>query len=160
MSTDPGGTGTGAGVPAPVTAAPYPLAFEHLGRGRFADLLTADVRLGLVTGGYTPGAADRWWATPAAHQTTGAGYVAGGVVLPHASFDLDSAGRAALSCDPVVFTAAGFTARWAVVYVNTGDPGTSPLLSYVDFGADVSPAGADLQLTFPAAVFRIGPAGG
>lgn len=145
-------------APAALTATTYRLAYRHLGRGRAGDLLTADTRLALVTAAYTPADTDEWWSTLQAAETTGAGYAAGGLDLPNSTFDTDPAtGRAVLGCDPLVLTDAGFTARWAVLFVNTGDPATSPLLSFVDLGTDISPDGADLQLAFPSGVLRLGP---
>lgn len=146
-------------TPTALTATPYPLVYRHLGRGRVGDLLRAEVRLGFVTAAYTPAAADEWWAGPRAAEAYGAGYAAGGLALPNSTFDTDAAtGRAVLGCDPLVITGAGFTVRWCVLFVSTGDPASSPLLSYVDLGAELSPAGADLPLSFPSGVFRIGPA--
>lgn len=144
-----------------LTARPYRLAGRHQLRGRFGDLLTADVRLMLTTSAYTPADADEWATTPANAEASGAGYTAGGIALPNRTVDNVTAGgvtRAVLGCDPITFTDAGFTARWAVVYLNTGDPATSPLLSYIDLAADVSPAGEDLTLTFTDGVFRAAPA--
>lgn len=142
-----------------VTAAAvaYPLAYRHLGRGR-VDLLTADLRLMLCTSGYVPADTDEYLPVASAFETAGAGYTAGGAVLPNRSFDYDTTvRRAVLTCDPVVFTAAGVVARFGVVYAAAGDAAARPLLARIDFGADVDPDGQDLTVTFTAGVIRLGP---
>lgn len=134
----------------------YPLATRHLGRGRFADLLTADLRILMADDAYTPAAGDEWLTAVTAHETAGPGYPPGGATLLGLSFDYEPAVAASvLRCDPVVFTAAGFTARYAVCYRHTGDPATSPLLGYVDFGAVLDPAGADLPIPFPDGILQL-----
>lgn len=142
-----------------LTATAYRLGYRHLGRGRIGDLQTAALRLMLTTNAYTPAAAvDEWALTPAAAEAAGTGYTPGGAVLTGVTFDDDpGTGRSVLRCDPVLFADAGFIARWAVLYVLGGDYPSSPLLSFVDLGADVSPAGEDLLLSFPAGLLRIGP---
>lgn len=142
------------------TALAYPLALRHLGRGR-VDLLTADLRLMLCTSGYVPADTDEYLPVPAAWETAGTGYPAGGLALPNRSFDYDTAlRRAVLTCDPVVFPAAGFVARWGVVYAAGGDFAARPLLARIDFGADVDPGGQDFTVTFADGVIRLGPVSG
>jgi hypothetical protein len=141
------------------TATAYPLAYRHLGRGR-VDLLTADIRVGLTNAQYVPAAGDEWWGpVSAGFEIAGAGYVAGGQPIAHRSFDYDPVvGAAVLVCDPVVFPDAFFTCRRAVVYAAAATPGSSPLLSWVDFGALIAPAGQSLTVTFTAGVLSVGPA--
>lgn len=141
-----------------MTAAPYRLSHRHNARGRLGDLLTADLRLMLVGAGYTPAATDEWAATPAAAEAVGAGYTAGGMALAGRAVEAESPnGRTVLRCDAPLFADTGVQARWAVIYRNTGDLATSPLISYVDFGELKDPAGADLEITFTDGVYRIGP---
>lgn len=145
-------------APAPLVAVPYPGSFEHFSRGRVGDLLDADVRLLLATAAYPLAATDQYLDTVQGFEAAGAGYPAGGIALANRTITLDPAtGRAALMCDPVVFAAASFIARHAVVYVATGDPTTSPLLSHADFGVDLDPAGGAFTAAFPSGVIRLGP---
>jgi len=46
--------------------------------------------------------------------------------------------------------ASTITARYAVVYKDTGTPSTSPLLCLIDFGADVATTNGTLLITLPA----------
>lgn len=142
-----------------LAAQPYRLAYRHAARGRLGDLLTVDLRLMLTGTGYTPAATDEWLATPAAAEVSGAGYTAGGNPLVGRSVEDEDPGRTVLRCEPPVFANTGITCRWGVLYRATGDPATSPLLSYVDFGAVIDPAGANLEITFTAGAFRLGQVG-
>ncbi len=136
---------------------PYRLAYRHLGRARYGDLLDADLRLMLATSAYTPADTDEWADVPGAAEALGPGYDPAGQQLAGVAFDDDPVtGRAVLTCDPVVFTAAGFTCRWAIAYVYTGDYATSALLSLTDLGADIIGTGDDLPISFPAGLLRIG----
>lgn len=140
------------------TCSPYPLTYRHLGRAR-VDLLTADLRLALVTSAYSPAPGDEWFSDAQAAETSGPGYTAGGQALDNVEFDFDTeAGRAVLTCDPVTFDEPAFTARYGVIYAATGDPGTSPLLAYLDPGADLTADGGEpLVFTFTPGVLRLGP---
>lgn len=141
-----------------LTAVVYPLAWVHLGRGRLGDLLTADLRVALLTSGYVPADTHEWFADVRAYETVGVGYVAGGQAVTGRTLDYDTtAGKAPLTCYPAVFPAASFTARWAVLYLAGDAPATSPLVSRIDLGADVQPGGDAFTLTFSAALMRIGP---
>lgn len=53
------------------------------------------------------------------------------------------------SADPA-WASSTITARYLVVYKDTGTAGTSPLLSLVDFGADVSSTAATFTYQIPA----------
>ncbi len=56
-----------------------------------------------------------------------------------------------LTADDVRFPALTATdVRYAVFFVDTGVPGTSPLLCYVDFGVDVDRASQDFLVVMPA----------
>jgi hypothetical protein len=46
------------------------------------------------------------------------------------------------------WTSSTLTARIAVVYKSTGTSSTSPLVSFIDFGADVTTTSGTLSITF------------
>lgn len=144
-------------TPVVPVAQPYPMAYVSLGLARL-DLLNATLRVMLTGAAYVPADTDEFVAVPAQFETYGPGYVTGGPELVNRDWALDTTtGRAVLSADPVTFTDAGFLARFAVVYADTGDPTTSPLISRLDFGVAINPAGDDLQLAFAQGVIRVGP---
>lgn len=148
----------GDGVTGPAaTAVRYRLAGRHLGRGRIGDLLAADLRVMLAGAAYTPADADEWLSAVTAYESAGPGYPPGGAPLQGRSFDYEAAAASnVLRCDPLLFPAAGFVCRYAVLYVATGDPAGSPLLSRVDFGVDIGGAGDDLPIPFPDGILHLG----
>ena len=134
----------------------YPQAYVHLGRGRYGDLLTTDLRVLLATSAYTPADTHTWLVDVNSNEVRDApGYTPGGTPVTGRTYTLETTGRGALGCFPVTWPEAGFTCRWAIVYAATADMTTSPLISRIDFEADVTPQGLDLTLTF-AALLRIG----
>lgn len=141
-----------------LVATAYPQTWVHLGRGRYGDLLTADLRLALVSSSYTAADGHAWWADAQDFETAGPGYTPGGQQVTGRSLDYDpAAGRAPLGCYTVTWADAAFIARTAIAYVTTDDPATSPLLARIDLGVEVNPGGQDFNLTFSAGLLRIGP---
>lgn len=72
-----------------------------------------------------------------ANEVSGTGYTAGGVTITGLSAVADLTNdRAELTFDDVVFNAGGgsLTASYAVIYDDTGTPGTSRILAIFDFG--------------------------
>ena len=59
-------------------------------------------------------------------------------------------GTYTFDADDTVWSSATFTARYAIIYKDTGTPSTSPLIGYVDFGADVSPTASDMTIQWNA----------
>jgi len=136
-----------------ITATPYGQSFIGLGMGRF-DFTSHSFKVLLTTASYTPNFASDTYRSDVTNEVSGVGYVTGGQALANLSWTYDD-GVAILGCDPVVCTNATFTARYAVIYRNTGTNTTSPLLSWVDFGVNVSPDNTDLPLNFINGVYRI-----
>ena len=137
----------------------YPAAFEHLFRGRYGDLLTADVRLMLCDDWYTPAATDAYADIPGTAEAYGGGYTSGGAPIPGLTLAWDaSIGREVLGCGTIVFPAAAFTVRYAIAYVAIGgDYMASPLICYADLGQAVTLNNADWPIAFPAGLLRLGP---
>jgi hypothetical protein len=85
------------------------------------------------------------------NEIVGAGYTAGGVALGTKSVSYDSAtNETRLIAANSQWTAASFTARIAVVYKDTGVAATSPLLGWVDFGADETIASGTFTIQWDA----------
>lgn len=139
------------------TTTAYPASYGHLMRGRYGDLLTADVRVMIADGSYTPADAHTWFADVVDAETAGGGYTAGGAAVTGRTLAAGADGTETLSVDAVVFNPASFAARYAIAYVATGDPYTSPLLAYVDFITVRFPAGDPLRVVFSNGLVTIGP---
>jgi len=84
--------------------------------------------------------------------TTAGGYTAGGATLGGAAKTY-TAGTNVVMFDgnDTSWTSSTLTARYAPVYKSTGTPSTSPLILYVDFGADVSTTNGTFQITWDSA---------
>jgi hypothetical protein len=102
---------------------------------------TADtIKVALVTSSYTPDIdADEFWIEVLGDESSGTGYTTGGEALTGKSIgSVVSGHRVPLLASPTSWTSATVTFRYAVVYKDTGSAATSPLLGYIDFGADES----------------------
>lgn len=76
-------------------------------------------------------------------------YTSGGVTLSSATVTYDSASNETrLDAADATWTTVTFTARYAVIYKSTGTSSTSPLIAYVDFGADQSPSAGNFTITW------------
>ena len=112
---------------------------------------TADtIKVALATSAYTPNQdTHQFFSTPAANETTGTGYTAGGVTLTGKSVgSIIATHTVPLLAAPSTWTAASFTARYAIVYKSTGTNATSPLLGYTDFGSDEVVASGNFTITW------------
>lgn len=128
----------------------YNGAKEALLNGGF-DFASDDLKVALVTGAYTADIdADEFFAD-ISNEVSGTGYSSGGKSLSNVSVGRDDANdRAYLDADDLTWTLATFTARAAVMYQNTGTPGTSRLLAYVDFDEDKISSGQDFTIEWHA----------
>jgi hypothetical protein len=85
------------------------------------------------------------------NEVSGAGYTAGGVTLGSKTITVDTASNETrFNAGNISWTSATFTARYAVIYYDTTVTGTSPLLGYVDFGADTAVSAGTFSITWDA----------
>lgn len=86
-----------------------------------------------------------------AEITTSGDYAAGGATLTGKSVTYTTGtNTVALDAADVTWTGVTFTARYAVIYKSTGTSSTSPLLGYVDFGADQTVNSGNFTITWAA----------
>ncbi len=138
-----------------VTVTAYGTSFKNLGLALF-DFTTQTFKLALTTSGYTPDPDSDEFFDDVTDEITGAGYTAGGETLTSVSWTYDSLNRAGvLGCDSVEWAALTPTFRYAVAYQDSGDPETSLLLCFIDFGSTVDPVGAAFPVNFPSGLYRI-----
>lgn len=134
-----------------ITAKLYANGFKHL----VSDVLwtTDTIKATLHGSAYTPNqATDEFFSAVTNELATGNGYTAGGVTLASKSVTLTGL-AVALKAAASVWTAAGGPigpARFAVLRKDTGSAATSPVLGWVDFGADASATGATFTITWDA----------
>jgi isochorismate hydrolase len=113
------------------------------------DWGTDTVKVMLCTSTYTPSQTAHQYKSSVTNEVTGTGYTAGGATLGTKTEAFSSQVKAFDAAD-TVWTTSTITARYAVVYVSTGSDATSPLLCYVDFGADVSSTAANFTIAWDA----------
>ena len=135
-----------------VTATWYGQGLAHVLRGD-VDLPADTIKVALVTSAYTPNIDTHdYWDDVSANEAAGTGYTAGGATLANKTVTYDAANNRAIFDNTVdtVWSTATVTARYAVIYKDTGTPGTSPLLGYVDFGQDESANAGDFTIQWSA----------
>lgn len=109
------------------------------------------IKVLLTTSSYTPNQDSHEFKSSVTNEVTGTGYSAGGATLGTKSITVDTASNETrLIAGNVSWTTATFTARIAVIYEDTGTAGTSALLGWVDFGADVPVSGGTFSITWDA----------
>ena len=121
-----------------------------------------DPRVMLVTSARAPvQATDEFMTTIDDTEVSGSNYTALGFVLPNESIVLN-AGVVTFDSDNPTWTqhATGFaTARYAILYNNTGAPGTSRVVCYADLGGDKGNVSGDLIVNLDGAgIFTVAAA--
>ena len=133
-----------------VTAKLYNLAFTSLAN-KEVDWGTDTIKVMLCTSTYVPSQTAHQYKSSVTNEVTGTGYTAGGATLASKTEAIAGQVKTFDAAD-VTWPTSVITARYAVVYVATGVDATSPLLAYVDFGADVISSGPGaLDITWDAA---------
>ncbi len=117
------------------------------------DFDSDTIKCALFTSAHAPDQdADRYYdGSHGMTEVTGTGYSAGGATLTNPSLAYDGATNVfKLAADDAVWATATITARYAVVYDATPSS-NKPLISFVDFGEDVSSSNGEFKVDFPAA---------
>jgi hypothetical protein len=119
-----------------------------------ADLNTDTIKCALFTSAHAPDqAADQYYdaANGMTEVSTANGYTAGGATCSSPTITTAALVTTFDSADPPwTVTSAGFIYRYAVFY-DSSPASNKPLISYVDFGADVSAAAGAHSITLDAA---------
>jgi 3D (Asp-Asp-Asp) domain-containing protein len=108
---------------------------------RRVDWVTDTLKCALTTSGYVPNQDTHTFFSDVTNEVVGTQYTAGGTTLSGKSVSYDAASNETrlIAANPSWGSAgspATITARKAVIYKDTGSAATSPLLGYIDFGAD------------------------
>jgi hypothetical protein len=123
-----------------VTAKMYGIFLKNqLSGASVVDWDTDTIRCSLHTATYVPDQDAHDFFSDVTNEITGTGYTAEGVALTTSAPSYDTAtNEVRLDATDAQWTTASFTARIAVVYKDTGSAATSPLIGYIDFGADTT----------------------
>jgi hypothetical protein len=121
------------------------------------DFDTDTVKVSLHTSTYVPAQDTHDYFNDVTNEVVGTGYTAGGATLGTKTVTYTAGTNTqAFDAADTSWATSTITARYAVVYVSTGVSTTSPLIGYIDFGADVSTTGGTFQITWDAAgIFTI-----
>ena len=118
------------------------------------NLAAGDIKVALLTSSYTPNIdTDIFWSDVSANEITGANYTAGGELIGSPAVTQDNTDNEGVfdGADVVWTNAVGtITARYAVLYKDTGVAGTSPLIEYIDFLADKTSENENFTITWAA----------
>lgn len=97
------------------------------------------------------------WSDVSTHEVTGTGYTAGGATLttPEVSYD-GASNTVTLSGDNVSWTTSTITARYVVIYQDTGTASTSVLCGFSDLGENKSSSNGDFNLNWSSSgIFEV-----
>lgn len=108
------------------------------------------VKVALTTSAYVPNVDTHEYFDDVTNEVTGTGYTAGGATLASKTSVYDT-GVHTLDAANTSWASSTITARFAVIYVDTGIASTSPLIAYLDFAEDKSSSDGTFQITWGAA---------
>lgn len=122
----------------------------------FDDNATTTAKVALVTASYIPNVDTHdFWNDVSVNEVSGTGYTAGGNAVGNKSVSTPSSGVVTIDADdPATWAqnAAGFTtARYAILYKDTGNTATSPLIAYYDMTSDRGNVSGDFAIALDAA---------
>ncbi len=116
------------------------------------DLVNDTVKVMLTTSSYVPDQDAHIYKSSVTSEVTGTGYTAGGQALASKTLTYTAASNTVtFDAADTSWASSTITARYAVVYVDTGTASTSPLIAYVDFGADVVSSAGAFTISWDAA---------
>lgn len=134
-----------------VTAFLYGKVFEALTSASI-NWSSDTIKVSLHTSSYTPAQDTHDFFNDITNEVTGTGYTAGGATLGSKTATYTAGtNTTAYDAADTSWTTSTITARYAVVRKDTGTASTSPVICYVDFGADVVSSGGTFQITWDAA---------
>ena len=107
------------------------------------------IKVMLTTATYTPSAASDTWKSAVSNEVTGGGYTARGATVTTSTSNTGGTLTVTGTSVTWAINAGGFTnARYAVIYKDTGSDATSPLIGYIDLGANQSNVNGSLILNW------------
>lgn len=117
------------------------------------DFDTDTIKVALVSSSYTPNQDTHdYWDDVSTYEVSGTGYTSGGATLASKAVTYDGGTNVTkFDAADVSWTSSTITARYAVVYLDTGTAATSPLIAYVDFGSDQSSSSGTFQIVWDGA---------
>lgn len=116
------------------------------------NYITDTIKVMLCTSAYTPDQDTHIYKSSITGEVTGTGYTAGGATLSNKTMTYDGATNTiTLDASDVVWANSTITARYAVIYDDTGTDSTSTLLGYIDFSEDKISSAGNFTITWDTA---------
>jgi len=118
------------------------------------DLDTDNINVALLTNAYTPNIDTHTFYSDVtgSEVANGNGYTTKGKTLAAAAISIDTTNDLAyFDADDLTWATSTITARYALLFKNSGVNTTSPLVAYVDFGADKTSDNGNFIITWSSA---------
>lgn len=114
------------------------------------DLDTDTIKVMLLTSSHSNDADSQEFIDDvSANEVSGDGYTAGGATLANKAVTQDNTDdEGVFDADDVSWAASSITARYAVIYKDTGTPATSPIIAIIDFGEDKVSSSGTFTITW------------
>lgn len=123
---------------------------ELLGLHTQIDFDTDTLKLMLLTSAWTPDASVQY-RSGLSQEASGSGYTAGGATVTGVTAGWNAGGKFNyITANNVAWAGLGATFRYAVLYKSTGNAATDPLILYIDFATNQSPAGGTFTVQWAA----------
>lgn len=112
------------------------------------ELLANDIKVALMAPGYAPDFdTEQFYSDVSGQEAAGVGYTPGGQSLTTKTVSQDNVNdRGVFDGDDIQWPGSTITARGALVYKNTGNPSTSKLIGFIDFGTNRSSSGGTFTI--------------
>jgi len=118
------------------------------------DLDTDNINVSLHTSAYTPNIDTHTFYSDAtaSEATNGNGYTTKGKSLASVAMSIDTTNDLAyFDAADLTWSTSTITARYALIWKNSGTNTTSPLVAYVDFGSDKTSDNGNFIITWSSA---------
>jgi hypothetical protein len=125
------------------------------------DWLSDTIKVALLNSSYVPSQdTHKLFSEVDSREVTGTGYTAGGATLAGKTLTYTAGTNVNMfDANDTTWATSAITARYAVIYKSGTAAATSPLLGYVDFGANVVSNNGTFTITWATAgIFTITPA--
>lgn len=133
-----------------VTATLYNIFKSEVMKGTF-NLSSDTIRVALCTSSYTPDIDTHEDFADITNEVSGTGYTAEGAELASKTVTKDTTNnKGVFDAADTAWTSSTITARYAIVYKDTGTTSTSTLIGYIDFGQNESTSGSTFTITWNA----------
>lgn len=107
------------------------------------------VKCALATSSYSPNQETDNDFADITNEVVGTGYTAGGDELANKAVT-EATRVTKFDADNAQWTSSTITARYGIVYIDTGTPATSVLICYIDFGEDKSSENGTFEIQWDA----------